>query len=635
MWRPSKHSVFSYGIVLTVQFLSSFTPSQPFNFQFCSTSPRHRDTGQSTPLSRQQRSSILYVSPLIEKESSDNQEKSKTSSSKSRSTSSAQDNNNDEDGVLPLFDWDASGSIGALLMQMQKKEEELKKLNKTLLDKENSIDLSSPPPSSGSSKSKRKGTSTKNTMDEEDVKVLSEPSLSSEDELSSMDSNAAKELDDAVVTRISSNIGPETKIIQMPSLYKILLNDDEDNIDEEEIPFLSRPAHYHDRIGRDMRHLAVSIASCIDDVDEWRLFCQQLQPSGGLVPLIECIQEGADTIRARQDDNPTSDLVTNYFYEESFLAASSACRALRDLCDISQELAAVITDGLLRANVAAAKKDDGGRRGGPSFVEDLVTIIKYAEENTDTIAQSSWRKRARKSWRKRRRKNWPMGFIRRNEDRMKCKLYVSQLLLAMACSNDSALDVLRSNKDVIEILLRISSYNRGSQTLRWLRYPGELIKGMVFRSNKNRRRRRRPFIEAAALGDGLNGKVQGTANQVLAAIGYNQWVPKIPGQRGLRILCLDGGGSRGMTAVTILDCLVKSLGGVEAADCFDLIVGTSTGAIIAFLVALKKDSSEQAVDRYDELIGKIFTKSALSTPLLLFTTASYDESPFMVRTKTT
>jgi hypothetical protein len=29
------------------------------------------------------------------------------------------------------------------------------------------------------------------------------------------------------------------------------------------------------------------------------------------------------------------------------------------------------------------------------------------------------------------------------------------------------------------------------------------------------------------------------------------------------------------------------------------------------------------------LIEKIFTKSALSTPLLLFTTASYDESPFM------
>jgi hypothetical protein len=32
--------------------------------------------------------------------------------------------------------------------------------------------------------------------------------------------------------------------------------------------------------------------------------------------------------------------------------------------------------------------------------------------------------------------------------------------------------------------------------------------------------------------------------------------------------------------------------------------------------------------RYDKLIKQIFIKSALSTPMLLFTTASYDESPF-------
>jgi len=47
-------------------------------------------------------------------------------------------------------------------------------------------------------------------------------------------------------------------------------------------------------------------------------------------------------------------------------------------------------------------------------------------------------------------------------------------------------------------------------------------------------RRRQPFIEAASLQNNLNGRLQGTANQVLAAIGYNEWVPKIPGQKGLR-----------------------------------------------------------------------------------------------------
>jgi hypothetical protein len=187
---------------------------------------------------------------------------------------------------------------------------------------------------------------------------------------------------------------------------------------------------------------------------------------------------------------------------------------------------------------------------------------------------------------------------------MKCKLYVAQLLLAMTCSSDSAVDVLRSNSELRDILLRISSYNRQQQRRRWLRYPGEVFKSAV-RSKRKEQQRRRPFIEATALKDDLTGKVQGTANQVLAAIGYNQWVPKIPGQKGLRILCMDGGGSRGMTAVKVLDCLVKSLDGVEAADCFDLVVGTSTGAIIAFLVGLKRDTSTRAVDRYDDLIGKI------------------------------
>ncbi len=53
-----------------------------------------------------------------------------------------------------------------------------------------------------------------------------------------------------------------------------------------------------------------------------------------------------------------------------------------------------------------------------------------------------------------------------------------------------------------------------------------------------------------------------------------------------------------------------------------------TGAIIAFLVGLRLESSEKAKSRYDELIEKIFVKSSLSTPMLLLTTAAYSEVPF-------
>ena len=93
---------------------------------------------------------------------------------------------------------------------------------------------------------------------------------------------------------------------------------------------------------------------------------------------------------------------------------------------------------------------------------------------------------------------------------------------------------------------------------------------------------------------------------------------------------MDGGGARGMSAVTALRCLVEQVeGNPEVCEAFDFICGTSTGAIIGFLTGLRQESSAQAVERYNELIQQIFVKSALSKSLMLFTTASYDESHFM------
>ena len=85
-----------------------------------------------------------------------------------------------------------------------------------------------------------------------------------------------------------------------------------------------------------------------------------------------------------------------------------------------------------------------------------------------------------------------------------------------------------------------------------------------------------------------------------------------------------------MSAVTALRCLVEQVeGNPEVCDAFDFICGTSTGGIIAFLTGLRQESSAKAMERYNELIQQIFVKSALSKPLMLFTTASYDESHFM------
>jgi hypothetical protein len=251
----------------------------------------------------------------------------------------------------------------------------------------------------------------------------------------------------------------------------------------------------------------------------------------------------------------------------------------------------VITDEIIRANA-----EWGGR-----LMTDFVNILKCNEDPEGG-------------------KNGHVSRKERLEAIQRNQLYVLQLLLAMAVASDVAVDVLRDTEGLKDVILYQSSFALPQRTKRWLRYPGELWKS-VRRSNQQVRRSR-PFIEAASVTDDLKGNVRGTANQVLAAIGYNKWVPKIPGQKGLRILCLDGGGTRGMSSVTSLQGLVKAMGGLEASETFDIICGTSTGAIIAFLIGLRKETSREAKERYNQLIKQIFVKSSLASMTWLFTTAS-------------
>ena len=52
-------------------------------------------------------------------------------------------------------------------------------------------------------------------------------------------------------------------------------------------------------------------------------------------------------------------------------------------------------------------------------------------------------------------------------------------------------------------------------------------------------------------------------------------------KRGVRVLCLDGGGVKGLVELEILRQIEEKLDGGEITDLFDYIVGTSTGGIIA------------------------------------------------------
>mmetsp|Transcript_1393 Transcript_1393/g.2638 ORF Transcript_1393/g.2638 Transcript_1393/m.2638 type:complete len:972 (+) Transcript_1393:218-3133(+) len=399
------------------------------------------------------------------------------------------------------------------------------------------------------------------------------------------------------------------------------------SLDEEDLPRLSYPEHYNDRIGRDMRHLAVSIAASIDKPSQWKLFFDE---GGGVLPLLECIRDGARSVEQSlpdflddEDVDGTNILIEQH--EASFAAACTACRALRDLSALSKDFAAVVTDDILTVNARWSTCVVEGRSGYDcstgGLISDLLTLLKHANE-AGTFTKAPRRRRGGRG----RRASFSLSNRRRRRDaRRRCGLYVVQLLLAMVVASDHAVTTLRSTSGLIEAVVECSSYAPAERFKRkWIRKPVAFVKRVMPGKRNEVQPNKDLWVES-----GLTGQVQKNANKLLAAIGHNEWIPKLPGQRGLRILCLDGGGTRGIAAVRAIGHLVKAMDGVEVCDAFDMIVGTSTGAIVAFLVGLRRESAAEARVRYDILIKRIFVTSLLKPILLATTTASYDESHLM------
>ena len=87
------------------------------------------------------------------------------------------------------------------------------------------------------------------------------------------------------------------------------------------------------------------------------------------------------------------------------------------------------------------------------------------------------------------------------------------------------------------------------------------------------------------------------------------------GAKPVRILSLDGGGTRGLASIEILEALCNVCGS-SVRDLFDFVIGTSTGGLIAVSTALANFSLEKTKQIYLMSAQNIFKEEAWSSLLL-------------------
>ncbi|OAQ71845.1 kinesin [Purpureocillium lilacinum] len=83
------------------------------------------------------------------------------------------------------------------------------------------------------------------------------------------------------------------------------------------------------------------------------------------------------------------------------------------------------------------------------------------------------------------------------------------------------------------------------------------------------------------------------------------------GGRRLSLLCLDGGGVRGLSSLYILQRLMEQIDPRDPpkpCDYFDMICGTSTGGLIAIMLGRLRMTVAQCIREYEQLSSSVFTK---------------------------
>ncbi|XP_027875525.1 calcium-independent phospholipase A2-gamma-like isoform X1 [Xiphophorus couchianus] len=100
--------------------------------------------------------------------------------------------------------------------------------------------------------------------------------------------------------------------------------------------------------------------------------------------------------------------------------------------------------------------------------------------------------------------------------------------------------------------------------------------------------------------------LQAAIREAFALIGY---VDPVKG-RGIRVLSIDGGGTRGVVPLQLLKILEDETGR-KIYQLFDYICGVSTGAILAFMLGLARVSLEECTEMYRQIGTEVFKQNPL------------------------
>ncbi|XP_065807513.1 calcium-independent phospholipase A2-gamma [Labrus bergylta] len=100
--------------------------------------------------------------------------------------------------------------------------------------------------------------------------------------------------------------------------------------------------------------------------------------------------------------------------------------------------------------------------------------------------------------------------------------------------------------------------------------------------------------------------LQAAVREALALVGYNEPVKG----RGIRVLAIDGGGTRGLLALQTLQKL-QNMTGQPVHQLFDYICGVSTGAILAFMLGIYQIPLEECQEMYRKLGADVFKQNVI------------------------